>query len=119
MNEDLNENLANFLNIFKNRPYHLAKYLIDNSALNKIFINKLMKSRKINKLKTDLYLSDISEMEDLYSSILDPIKIGTKTLEQVTKEINDKMDELIRNDKFEAAAKLRDYMTKKSIKRIK
>jgi protein-arginine kinase activator protein McsA len=29
------------------------------------------------------------------------------------------MNELIKNEKFEEAAKLRDYMTKKSIKRIK
>ena len=35
------------------------------------------------------------------------------------KEVNDKMDELIKNEKFEEAAKLRDYMLKKSIKRIK
>ena len=46
-------------------------------------------------------------------------KIGNKTLEEVTKEVNDKMDELIKNEKFEEAAKLRDYMLKKSIKRIK
>ena len=50
---------------------------------------------------------------------MDPIKIGNKTLEEVTKEVNDKMDELIKNERFEEAAKLRDYMLKKSIKRIK
>ena len=58
-------------------------------------------------------------MEDYYSSILDPIKIGNKTVEEVTKELNDKMDEFIKNERFEEAAKLRDYMNKKSIKRIK
>ena len=119
-NEELNENLANFLKMFKNRPYHLAKYLIDNSALNKPFLNKIMKSGKLNDVKnTDIYLTSISEMDDFYSSLLDPIKVGNKTLEEVTKEINDKMDELIKNEKFEEAAKLRDYMHKKTIKRIK
>ena len=121
-NEELNEHLANFLKIFKNRPYHLAKYLIDNSALNKPFINKLIKSAKLNNKeeeKPQIYLTDISEMDDFYNSILDPVKIGNKSLEEITKEVNDKMDELIKNEKFEEAAKLRDYMNKKSIKRIK
>jgi transcription elongation factor Elf1 len=122
-NEELNEHLANFLKMFKNRPYHLAKYLIDNSALNKSFINKIVKSGKLNtetpQTTTEVPITDISEMEDYYNSILDPIKIGNKTVEEVTKETNDKMDELIKNEKFEEAAKLRDYMNKKSIKRIK
>lgn len=122
-NEELNEHLANFLKMFKNRPYHLAKYLIDNSALNKSFINKIVKSGKLNtetpQITPEVPMTDISEMEDYYNSILDPIKIGNKTVEEITKETNDKMDELIKNEKFEEAAKLRDYMNKKSIKRIK
>jgi organic radical activating enzyme len=120
-NDELNEHLANFLKMFKNRPYHLAKYLIDNSALNKPFINKLIKSAKLNNKegRSEIYLTDISDMDDFYSSILDPVKIGNKTVEEVTKETNDKMDELIKNERFEEAAKLRDYMSKKSIKRIK
>jgi excinuclease UvrABC helicase subunit UvrB len=122
-NEELNEHLANFLKMFKNRPYHLAKYLIDNSALNKSFLNKIVKSGKLNtetpQVTPEVPIKDISEMEDYYSSILDPIKIGNKTVEEITKETNDKMDELIKNEKFEEAAKLRDYMNKKSIKRIK
>lgn len=122
-NEELNEHLANFLKMFKNRPYHLAKYLIDNSALNKSFINKIVKSGKLNtetpQITPEVPITDISEMEDYYNSILDPIKIGNKTVEEITKETNDKMDELIKNEKFEEAAKLRDYMNKKSIKRIK
>jgi ABC-type glycerol-3-phosphate transport system substrate-binding protein len=122
-NEELNEHLANFLKMFKNRPYHLAKYLIDNSALNKSFLNKIVKSGKLNtetpQITPEVPMTDISEMEDYYNSILDPIKIGNKTVEEITKETNDKMDELIKNEKFEEAAKLRDYMNKKSIKRIK
>ena len=122
-NEELKEHLANFLKMFKNRPYHLAKYLIDNSALNKSFLNKIVKSGKLNtetpQITPEVPITDISEMEDYYNSILDPIKIGNKTLEEITKETNDKMDELIKNEKFEEAAKLRDYMNKKCIKRIK
>ncbi len=119
--EELNEQLVKLLKIFKNRPYPLAKYLIDNSALNKSFINKIIKSGKLNKESqiSEIHLTSISEMDEYYNSILDPIKIGNKTIEEITKEINDKMDEFIKKENFEEAAKLRDYMIKKSIKRIK
>jgi hypothetical protein len=120
-NDELNEHLVNLLKIFKNRPHHLAKYLIDNSALNKTFINKVIKSGRLkdSKINPEILLNDISEMDEYYNSILDPIKLGTKTLEEVTKEINDKMNLLIETERFEEAAKLRDYMIKKSIKRLK
>ena len=118
-NDGLNEALANFLKIFKNRPHHLAKYLIENSALNKPFLNKIIKSGNFDDKKTDGYIKNISQMDDFYNSLLDPIKEGSKTLEEVTKEINDKINYLIENEKFEDAAKLRDYMYKKNIKRIK
>ena len=36
---------------------------------------------------------------------------------ELLKELNIKMDELIKNEKFEEAARLRDYMYKKNIKR--
>jgi septation ring formation regulator EzrA len=119
--DDFQDKLTSFLKIFKNRPYHLAKYLIDNSALNKPFINKLIKSDKLNKLedKSNIYISDISQMEEYYSSFLDNIKSSGKSIEEITKDLNEKMEELIKLEKFEEAAKLRDYMIKKSIKRSK
>ena len=49
MNEFQN-NLINFLKLFKNRPYHLAKYLIDNSALTKDFYNKIIESFNMSQI---------------------------------------------------------------------
>lgn len=115
-NEDFQNNLVMFLKLFKNRPYHLAKYLIDNLALSKNFVDKISKSDKLDK--SDKYFSDISQMNDFYSSLLDT-KDSKKSLEEITKEINDKMDNLIIDEKFEDAARLRDYMSKHKIKRIK
>ena len=67
-NDELNEHLVNLLKAFKNKPYHLAKYLIDNSALNKPFINKIIKSGKLDKeLKSDIPLNNIYDMEDYYN----------------------------------------------------
>lgn len=121
MDENENINLINFLKLFKNRPYHLAKYLTDNSALTKTFINKLNKSEVLVKLKGDIkeevYFMDISDMDDFFNSILEPSK--NKNSEETCKELNNKLSEFISKEKFEEAAKLRDYMKKKSIKRLK
>lgn len=115
-NENFQNNLVSFLKLFKNRPYHLAKYLIDNSAFTKNFIDKIIKSDKLDK--GDKYFSDISQMNEFYNSLLDT-KDFKKSLEEITKETNDKMDNLIISEKFEDAARLRDYMNKHKIKRIK
>ena len=40
-NEELYRSLVIMLKMFKNRPYHLAKYLVENSALTEDFIKKL------------------------------------------------------------------------------
>ena len=42
-NEELYRSLVILLKMFKNRPYHLAKYLVENSALTDEFIKKLKK----------------------------------------------------------------------------
>jgi len=130
MNDDeLYQKLVILLKLFKNRPYHLAKYLIDNGAFNKNFLNKISKSTKLEELLDNedelnkflpVYFSNISQMEQFYESLLEEIKDLQKN--QSTKDIcvnlNSKLDELIKSEKFEEAAKLRDYMKKNSIKRI-
>lgn len=127
--EELYQRLVTLLKLFKNRPYHLAKYLLDNSAFNKTFLNKISKSSKLEELlenEDDLnkflpvYFSNISQMEKFYESLLEEIKDmkKNKSNKDIIENLNSKLDELIKNEKFEEAAKLRDYMSKNSIKRI-
>lgn len=127
--EELYQKLVILLKLFKNRPYHLAKYLIDNSAFNKSFINKISKSTKLEELLENeeelnkflpVYFSNITQMEKFYESLLEEIKDLQKTKSQkdIVENLNSKLDELIKMEKFEEAAKLRDYMAKNSIKRI-
>jgi excinuclease UvrABC helicase subunit UvrB len=128
MNEDeLYQKLVILLKLFKNRPYHLAKYLIDNSAFNKSFLDKISKSSKLDEILEDekfdnflpIYFSNISQMEEFYESLLEDIREISKRSEvDMIKELNEKLDNLIKNEKYEEAARLRDYMTKNSIKRI-
>lgn len=126
-NEDLYRNLVLLLKMFKNRPFHLAKYLIDNSALKDDFIKKLSDSDKLKELSEDdelksktLFL-DINQMNDYYNSLTDDVKkIGVaKTPEEIAEALNQKLESLILEEKYEDAARLRDYMFRNKIKRIR
>jgi excinuclease UvrABC nuclease subunit len=100
---------------------------MENGAFNKQFLNKISKSTKLEQISTEdeinKYLasqfSDLNHMQDFYNSLLDEIKEITlnKSKSEISKELNDKLDSYIREEKFEEAAKLRDYMQKNSIKR--
>lgn len=125
-NEELNRNLVLLLKMFKNRPYHLAKYLIDNSALNQEFIKKILKSDRLKELSDEdspsvlpVYFVDISQMDEFYNSFIDDIKqiSKEKSIEELTNELNEKLNDCIRNEKYEDAARIRDYMLRNGIKR--
>jgi len=118
--------------MFKNRPYHLAKYLVENSALTDEFIKKLKHSDRLKELNegekseqkllpvpVPVYFLDISQMENFYNSFIDDIKqlSKEKSIEEITKELNIKLDDLIKKEKYEEAARVRDYMNRNNIKR--
>ncbi len=126
-NEDLYRRLVVVLKMFKNQPYHLAKYLIENSALTDEFINRLLSSGKLKELSSgkDMkllespYFLDITQMDNFYNSFIEDINdlSKEKSAEEVAKEINNKLDELIKQEKYEEAARVRDYMIRNNIKR--
>ena len=124
-NEDLYRNLVILLKMFKNRPYHLAKYLIDNSAFTKEFMKKIEENGKLAELgqegdkpKGPVYFLDIGKMNDYYSSLSDENVPKTKySAEEVEEYLNAKLDSLVDEEKYEDAARLRDYMAKNKIKR--
>jgi hypothetical protein len=130
-NEELYRSLVILLKMFKNRPYHLAKYLVENSALKEDFIKKLKNSDRLKEINEDeksseqkllpvpVYFVDISQMENFYNSLVDDIKQLSKEkgIEEVTNELNKKLDDLIKLEKYEEAARVRDYMNRNNIKR--
>lgn len=126
-NEDLYRNFVIILKMFKNRPFHLAKYLIENSALTEEFIKKISNNNSLKELvesndpkNKNLFL-DISQMNNYFNSLTDDIKrIGnSKNPEEIAAALNDKLETLINDERYEDAARLRDYMIKNNIKRIK
>lgn len=114
--------------MFKNRPYHLAKYLIENSAFSPEFIKKVSENGKLTNLseeddksKQPIYFLDIGKMNDYYSTFTDDIKLleKGKTPSEIEKDFNERLDKLLLDEKYEDAARVRDYMVKNKIKRIK
>lgn len=134
-NEEIYRSLVILLKMFKNRPYHLAKYLVENSALTSEFIVKLKNSEKLKEMSDDeklssepkllpspvpIYFVDISQMESFYNSLIDDLKSLSreKDVEQITKDLNEKLEKCIQEEKYEDAARIRDYMVRNGIKRI-
>lgn len=126
-NEDLYIALTIFLKLFKNRPNHLAKFLLDNNVLTEDIIKKLKNSDKLKKMRSEdieeinnMNFKDISQMDNFYNSFIDDINqlYYNKNIEEITKELNDKLDKLVTEEEYVKAAKLRDYMKRNKIKRI-
>ena len=107
---------------------------LDDDSDNKPFIKKIKSSEKLKELTSSdtepkepkllplplpIYFVDISQMENFYSSFIDDIKqlSKEKNIEEITKELNIKLDELIKQEKYEEAARVRDYMNRNNIKR--
>jgi F0F1-type ATP synthase alpha subunit len=115
---DSYENLIKLLSLFKNRPYHLAKYLITNSALKEGFIEKL-KDSKISELENEnVNFLTIEEMENYYQSLIDLKNIEKKSKKEIELELNKKLDDAILLENYEEASRIRDYMRLKNFKRI-
>lgn len=126
MNEEIYKNLISLLKLFKNRPYHLAKYLVENSAFSKEFLDTLSKSPSLREISQEtnegnlpVLFTDISKMNDYFNSLIDLKSNENKSVEELTQLLNSQLDEYIRNEKYEDAANLRDYMFSKGIKRKK
>lgn len=113
-NEEFKKNLINFLKKFQNRPHHLAIFLIQNSALTEFFIERIIKSNDLDK--PEPIFNDIAQMEEYYNSLIDVTNISNET--EIMELLNKKLDNYILEEKFEEAAKLRDYMKKNKIKRV-
>jgi hypothetical protein len=118
------KNLITLLKIFKNRPYHLTKYLLDNGAFTEDFLKKLEKSDRLRNLSIEnedinAYFLNISQMEEFYNNLLEESKNlpGPKQKKEIEKDLNQQLSTLIKEERYEEAAIIRDYMINLGIKR--
>lgn len=101
--------LIAFFECFENKPGLLCKYLVENQALSPEFVKKVL-GEKWTKFPD---FKSVSQLEDYLSEI----PAAKKPSDAVAKA-NAKLDKLIRDERYEDAAVLRDWMEKKRIPRI-
>lgn len=107
MDDKFNDKLVLILSLFKDRPNHLAKFLIDNSAFNKTFMNKVSKCN--TEIENDDYIDNINSLNDVFNSILDP---DSKPV-----NLDERLIELLMAERYEEAARIRDQINKKNKKK--
>jgi len=111
-------NIISLLKLFNNRPYHLAKYLLENESFNEDFLNKLNKSSKLkNDDKEIPYFNEINKMNDYFSSLIE--LNNDISFNDIENDLNSKLVKLIKEEKFEEAAIIRDMMDLNGISRKK
>jgi excinuclease UvrABC helicase subunit UvrB len=110
------KNLANFLKFFINRPNHLAKYLLDHDALDNKFLSSLQNNKYLtddSKSTIDLYFVDINQMNNFFKSLLEN-KGANKLndIEDLKGELNKELDNCLKEERYEDAIRIRDYLRK-------
>lgn len=114
--KDKYDKLVGLIKLFDNKPHHLVKYLLKNDALKDEFVNKVINNNKLDGISdrdnTTPIFNTISEMEDYYMSFIEE---QDKDVETLTNELNEKLKKYISEERYEDAAKVRDYMKRNNI----
>ena len=120
------KNLITFLKLFHNRPLHLAKYFIENNSFNDDFKNNISNNRRLEMLSEkyqivelpNIYFLNFKEMLKFFENLSNELNIDSESdREKLTDELNNKLDSLLKLEKYEEAIKVRDYMIQNSIQR--
>lgn len=122
-NDKIYQNLITVLKLFQSRPYHLAKYLMDTDAFSEDFLRKIKNSDKLNSLNKEdesslkaIYFIDVSHMKDFFNSLTDDVyEKKLKNKRDISEELNDKLEKSLKDERYEDAIRLRDYMQKNGI----
>ncbi len=118
------KNLLTLLRMFKNRPNHLSKFLIENNALNKHFLDRIENSDKLSNINlsktgdSHYYFTNISEMKAYYVSLVDDLELikTKKSREDLKKYLIECLNVSILGEDFEEAARIRDFMVINKLK---
>ena len=115
--ERLYRNLTKLFLLFQNRPQHLAKYLLEKCAFNDFFLKIILESEKLNtdnKNNETPVFKDIDEMNDYYDIFKEPK--GKKSATKRAEDLMNKLAECLKDEKYEDAARIRDYLIKLGVK---
>jgi excinuclease UvrABC helicase subunit UvrB len=113
MSKRTQRKLSKFLGFFINRPNHLAKYLMDNDALNKEFLSRItsVDLPEINESKMiDVYFLDINQMNIFFKNLLNKEKYPDSNNEDLIQELEKELQKSISEERYEDAIRIRDYL---------
>jgi excinuclease UvrABC helicase subunit UvrB len=113
MSKRTQRKLSKFLSFFINRPNHLSKYLMDNDALNKDFLNKIssVDLPEITESKmVEVYFVDINQMNIFFKNLLNKEKYPDSNNEDLIQELEKELQKSISEERYEDAIRIRDYL---------
>lgn len=109
----LESNLIILLRMFKNRPNHLAKFLLENGAFRQDFLKKIESNNNLEKLNQSeigedhFYFTNISEMKSYFMTLIED---NISDTEEIKKELEKNLIKAIMNEDYEEAARIRDFI---------
>ena len=117
-------NLIVLLKMFKNKPYQLAKYLLQNDAFDSVFLEKLIHSKKLNEMDEKLrqeknpffeepkHFNNYHDLRNSQNEILRPETkmLENKDLKKLEEDLNRQLYVATEKEDFEKAVSIRDYM---------
>lgn len=121
---DNHKNLVKLLNIFKNRPNHLSRFLLDNKAFTEEFLSKIESNDKLSDINLSkigddsFYFSNISEMKLFYSSLVEDLDMmkSKKDKDSLKRDLLELIEKAINEEDYEEAARIRDFMISNKLK---
>lgn len=122
MNKKEKYNLINLFKLFKNRPNHLVKFLLDNDAFTDKFLNDVFKNKKLSdNIDSDIEIvfNSIDDMKEHFSLYISSVEINKKrkTKEEILEELTSKIREEVDNENYEEAARIRDYIIRNNLRK--
>ena len=112
------DKLFNFFNMFGDKKHLMIKYMLDNNIFSEVFIESILNNSNFNDSVDVPNFNRIEDIFPFYNTLLDDFDNSGDTPEDISHNLNNKLDEYISKDMFEEAIRLRDYMKKNNIDRI-
>jgi hypothetical protein len=113
MNDELFKKLTTLLKLFNNRPHHLAKFLLESDAFTLEFISII---RGFDDVVIEEKFKNINEINEYFNRFLVVKDESGGRVKKMEKDLNNKLEFLLEMERYEDAARVRDYMIKNKIK---
>ncbi len=109
------DNFIKLIKLFKNKPHFLTKFLLNNYAFDKKFVDTIQTSEFLTKIKRSDYNLNFKNFDEMNQYFFNIVNSGIKNIKETKKDFNKNLKKLLDEEKYEEASKLRDYMKKNKI----